>query len=385
MATSTISSANIVTIFQKKVVHEYIRGGRFGPYIGNNENSIIQVNKDLKKHSIPLVGKLSGTGVRGSNSLVGSEEALSNHAFIFQPTHIRNGVLIDNEEREKSEFDLFTEASPSLMNWMNETKRDQIIQALGAIQAGGTYYNYGGAEASGATGSSEASAANMDTWNTNNTDRILYGSAKSNTTAGDHTASLGNIDTTNDKLTTGSLSLLKRIAEDANPLIRPVTLNGDEPFYVYFVGKYGFRDLKQDTAMQQANRDARERNMKNPLFAGGDLMWDNILIKEVADLDKFIDSTGSGLWDGVWGANAAGDSLVDSGAGSSRVGVGFLCGAQALVMGVGKAASFKSRKEDDYQHSTGVAITAKHDIKKIFFNNKQHGMVTHFHSALLDA
>lgn len=385
MASSSISTANIVTNFQKEVNREYVRKGRFGAYIGATENAIIQTNQDLKKHSIPLVGKVGGAGVRGSSTLSGNEQAISNYAMTFQPTYLRQGVVIDNEEREKSEFDLFNEAKPGLMNWLMETKRDQIIQAFGAIEASGTYYNYGGVEASGATGSSAASAANMDTWNTNNQDRILYGSAKSNNTSGDHTTSLGTIDTTNDKLDTDVISLLRRMAADANPLIRPITIENDNPFYVYFVGKYGFRDLAQDSAMQQANREARERGIKNPLFQGGDLMWDNVLIVEVPDLDKFIDSTSGGLWDGVWGAGATGDSLKTGGASSSRVGVGFFCGAQALVMGRGRDASFKTKKEDDYEHLNGVAISAKHDIKKSFFNNKQHGMLTHFHSASLDS
>ena len=156
MSQSTIAAGNKVTDFQKKVNRQYVREGKFGPYIGASENAIIQTNKNIRKKSIPLIGKLNGGGVRGSTSLVGREESLSNFDFTFEPTHLRNGVLIDNEEREKSEFDLFTEARPALMNWMMETKRDQIIQAFGAIQAGGTYYNYGGTEASGAKGSSAA-------------------------------------------------------------------------------------------------------------------------------------------------------------------------------------------------------------------------------------
>lgn len=385
MASSSIATANIVTRFKKKVHREYVRGGRFGPYIGTDENKIIQTVQEEKKCSLPLVGKVGGPGVRGSSQLSGSEQPLSNYAYTLQPTYHRQGVLIDNEEREKSEFDLFGEARPALMNWMNETKRDQIIQAMGAIEAGGTYYNYGGTEASGATGSSAASAANMDTWNTNNTDRILYGAAKGNTTAGDHTTSLGTIDTTNDKLTPGMIELMKRMAQDCDPLIRPIMINEDEPWYVFFVGKYGFRDLRTNTTMTQALREALPRAQKNPLFSGGDLVWDGVIIKEVPDIDKFIDSTGSGLWDGVWGANATGDSLATGGDTSSRVGVGFLCGAQALGFGIGKMASFKRRKEDDYEHLNGVAVSAKHDIKKTFYNNKQHGMLTSFHSASVDS
>jgi len=154
---------------------------------------------------------------------------------------------------------------------------------------------------------------------------------------------------------------------------------------VYFCGSLTFRDIRENSTIQQANREALARGQKNPLFAGGDLMWDNILIIELPDMDKFIDETsGSGLWDGVWGANATGDSLLTGGASSSRVGVGFLCGAQALTFGRGKDATFKMRKEDDYEHLNGVGIVAKHDIKKNFYNSKQHGMVTHFHSAAAD-
>lgn len=385
MANSTINSANVVTRFKKKVAREYVRGGRFGPYIGNDENKIIQVVKEEKKCSLPLVAKVGGAGVRGSTQLSGSEQPLSNYAYTLQPTYHRQGVLIDNEEREKSEFDLFMEARPALMNWMMETKRDQIIQALGAVEAGGTYYNYGGTEASGATGSSAASAANMDTWQAANTDRILYGAAKSNLTSGDHTTSLATIDTTADKMDSGMLTLMKRMAEDCDPLIRPIMIKEDEPWYVLFVGKYTFRDLQEDSTILAANRDARQRGLDNPIFTGGDLLYDGIIIKKIPEIDKFIDSTGSGLWDGVWGANATGDSLKTGGASSSRVAPAFLCGAQAIGMGVGKMASFKRRKEDDYEHLNGVAVSAKHDIKKTFYNGKQHGVFTCFHSAAIDS
>lgn len=386
MASSQISAGNKVTDFQKKVNKVYVREGVFGPYIGATENEIIQTNKNIRKKSIPLIGKLKSAGVRGSTQLVGNEEPLSNFDMLFEPTHLRHGVTIDNEENEKSEFDLFNEAKPALQTWIMETKRDQIIQALGAIEASGTYYNYGGASASGATGSSAASAANMDTWQAANRDRILYGAAQSNLTSGDHTTSLGTIDTTNDKLTTTVLSLLKRMAMQCDPLIRPVMVKNDQPTFVYFTDSYGFRDLKESSAMQQAMREAMPRGRDNPLFTAGDLYWDGVIVKEVADMGKFIDnSSGTGLWDGVWGANAVGDSLKTSGASSSRVSMGCLCGAQAIIFGRGKDASFKRRSEDDYDFMNGVGIVAKHDIKKAFYNGKQHGMITHFYSAAVDA
>lgn len=375
MTSTTVNSNNVVTKFQKKVNKEYVRGGRFGPYTGKTDNAIIQIKEDLKKVSIPLVGKLSGNGVSGSTSLAGAEQALSNYAFTLTPTYYRQGVLIDNEENEKSEFELLDEARPSLMNWAMELKRDQIIQAMGAVEAGGSYLNYG-----------DATAGNLDTWNTNNQDRVLYGAVKSNNSSGNHTTSLGNIDTTADKLTPAMITLLKRMAANATPLIRPVMLKEDEPWYVFFCDTYGFRDLKENSTMAQANREARERGEGNPLFSGGDLLYDGVIIKEVPDFSKFIDgdSTGS-AFDGVWGANSTADSLKTGGASSSRVGVGFLCGPQALGFGLGRMPEFKRRKEDDYEHQNGVGISMKHDIKKMFYNNKQHGMVTAFYSAAIDS
>ncbi len=385
MGASTIQSGNLTTRFQSAVRLEYVRGGRFGPYIGNSVNAIIQTNNDLKKTSIALVTKLKGGGVNGSTQLSGAEESLSNYAATLQPTYWRNGVLIDNEENEKAEFDLFQEARPALMNWTMEKKRDQIIQAMGAIEASGTYANYGGTE--GSYGSGAATAGNMDTWNTANQDRILYGNLKSNLSAGNHTASLATIDTTNDKSTAGTVSLLKRMAGLARPLIRPVMLKGDVPWFVYFVGSYEFRDLKVDSTIAQAQREALQRGEDNPIFSAGDIVYDGVIIKEVPEIDIFIDGDGTGSpWDGVWGANAASaDGLDNGGSGSARVSIGFFCGAQAVGFGIGRMASFKRRKEDDYEHLNGVGVSMKHDIKKLFYNNKQHGMITSFHAAAADA
>ena len=386
MTSATINSGNKTTRFQKEVRREYVRDGVYGDANGNDINSIIQTNKNLKKISIPLVGKVGGAGVTGSSQLSGSEQPLSNYAQTMQPTYYRQGVLVDNEENELAEFDLFQEARPALMDWAMELKRDQITQALGAIEAGGTYYNYGGT--GGAYGATAASATNLDTWNTNNADRIIYGKTISNYSAGDHTASLLNIDTTNDKMTAALVTLAKRRANLARPKIRPVKLGRNKSaVYVMYIGSFGFRDLKQDSTIAQANREARPRDVKeNPIFADGDLFYDGVIIKEVCDMDVFIDGgDASNPYSGVWGAGAAGDSLATGGNGGTRVGVAFLCGAQAVAFVMGRNAEFKRRKEDDYEHLNGVAVSMKHDIKKTFYNNKQHGMVTVFHSASADA
>ena len=389
MAQSTVSTENEVTIYQAKVNKEYVRGGRFAAYIGPGPNSVIQTNTDLRKHSIPLIAKLSGGGVTGTATLSGNEEALANFEMPFTPSHDRNAVKVNDEDDEKSLFSLFKEANPQLKTWLMEMKRDKIIQAMGAISVNtaGDALNYGGTK--GAFGSTAATDANMDTWNTNNQDRVLYGKLKSNNSSGNHTTSIGNIDTTDDKSTAAMVTLLKRMAGLAAPLIRPIMLKDDEPWYVYFLGSLGFRDLNEDSTITQANREARTRGVHtgNPIFVGGDLLYNGVIIREIPEIDIFIDGDGTGSpWDGVWGANAAsGDGLDNGGNSSSRVGIGFFCGAQAVCFGRGKDARMPRDSNDDYDFNKGVGIVAKHDYKKFFFNKKQHGMITCFHSAAADA
>lgn len=384
MASSTIDAGNKTTRFQSKVRKEYVRGGVFGAYIGNTQDSVIQTNKNLKKISIPLVAKIGGGGVKGSTQLTGSEQALSNYAQTMQPTHYRQGVLVDTEENELAEFDLFSEARPNLMDWAMELKRDQIIQALCAVEAAGVYYNWGGSE--GAFGSTEAANTNRDTWDTNNGDRILYGKTISNRTAGNVTTSLATLDNTDDKMNANLITLAKRRANLANPKIRPLKDVDGYKFYVMFIGSFGFRDLKQDSTIAQANREARPRKVRdNPIFVDGDLLYDGVIIKEISDMDLFTDGGDpDSQWSDVWGTSIAEDGFDNAGAGGIRVAPAFLCGAQAVGFVMGRNASFARRKEDDYGFLQGVAVSMKHDIKKVFYNNKQHGMVTVFHAAVAD-
>jgi len=268
-----------------------------------------------------------------------------------------------------------------------ELKRDLIIQAMGSVATATTGQNltYGGSK--GATNSTVSTAAEKDTWVTNNTDRIVYGKLISNLSSGDHTTSLATIDTTDDKMNAALVTLLKRRAGLADPLIRPIIVREDEPWYVLFLGSLAFRDLNEDSTITQANREARVRgvNTGNPIFEGGDLIYNSVIIREIPEIDLFIDGGANDPFDGVWGANATSDNLVTAGNGSSRVGIGFFCGAQAITFGRGRKMRFTRDKNDDYDFKASVGVEMKHDFIKNFYNLKQHGMITTFHSAAADS
>lgn len=374
MANTSVNSSLVVTKFLSEFFREYVRESRFSAYTGTGNNNVITIKEEPggKKINIPLVTRLKGNGVSGSATLRGNGEAIGNYGLDLTPTYYRHAVEFDKEEMEKPAIDLMSTARPLLMDWAKELQRDQIIEAMGAIYNGTTYANYG-----------STAAAAFDTWVTNNSDRVLYGSAISNLTAGDHTTSLSNIDTTNDKLTASVVSLAKRMAQNADPHIRPIKTREDEEMFVMFCDQYAFRDLKTDSVITQAQREALARGKDNPLFKGGDLLWDNVIIREIPEISVFIDgTTGS---NGVWGGNATADGLNDAGASSSRVGACFLCGQQAVSFGMSKRPRMIVDKLYDFEFQPGVAVEMKQDIQKSYFNNKQHGMVTVFVSAARDA
>jgi hypothetical protein len=370
MAETSVHSTNVVTNWLKDFWVEYVRKSRFAPYTGTTDNNIIVIKEGRQIISIPLVTKLSGDGVTGTGTLDGNEEEIDNYAFTLTPTYKRNAVRMTKEDKEKANIDLMKAARPLLMNWAMEKQRDDIIQALMAIYNGTTYANYG-----------TATNAAMDTWLTNNSDRVLFGALVANHVSNDMSTSLATIDTTADKMSAAIMSIAKRIAEGASPAIRPLRTEEDKEMFVCFHDKYAFKNMAADSAVTQAQREVLGKG--DPIFKGGGFVFNNILHVEIPEISKMID--GAGGVSGVWGAGATANSLKTGGDSSSRVGVSFLCGQQALGYGLGQRPQIEVDKLKDFGFRPGVAVELKHEIRKAYFNNKQHGVVTIFTSAATDA
>lgn len=349
MTQTTINSSNVVTRYEKEVTKEYIRGNRFSKYMGTSSNAIIRIREGKQIVDFPLINRLTSAGVSGSTTLEGSEEQLRNYSWSTTPTYIRNAVTFTKEEWDKPAFDIYKEAKPSLSNWGKEKVRDDVITAMGAIYNGTTYSSY-----------ADAAEAAKDTWASNNSDRILFGAATANY-SGDHSADLAKVDSTTDVLTGASISLMKRLAKLADPHITPFRTNmDDEEWFVCFVGSYLFRDLKSDLNAEHQN--AMPRDMKNnPIWTDGDLVYDGVIIREVPEIS----------------------SISGVGASSIDVGPAYMCGAEAIAFGLGQRAKLVEQAID-YDFNKGCAVELKHEIRKTFFNNIQHGMVTGYFASVAD-
>jgi len=360
MADTTVAQGLTVQQWDSKFFKEYTRESRFKKFMGTNENAIIQVKQDLTKKkgdsiTFALVNKLTGAGVTGSATLEGNEEEMDSRSHKLVVDKLRNGVRVAEIDEQFSAIGLRQAAKTVLKTWIMEATRDAIITAFGSID--GIKY-------------SAATEGQKDTWLTNNADRVLFGKAKSNNASNDHSASLGNIDNTNDKLTPAAISLMKRMALTASPKIRPIRTKEDEQWFVCFVNSLSFRDLKNDPVMVQAQREALPRAKNNPLFTGGDLLWDGVIIKEIEDIEVIA---------------GVGNTGID-------VGPAYLTGAQAVGIGWAKRTTSKEEKFD-YGDKHGCAIEEIRGIEKLTFgsgandtdNPKDHGVVTGYFAAEPDA
>jgi hypothetical protein len=182
---------------------------------------------------------------------------------------------------------------------------------------------------------------------------------------------------------------MKRVAQattaaSSAPAINPYMTEGtDYEWYVLFCGSRTFRDLRNDTAMLAANREARPREGTgvldsggNPIFTGGELQWDGVIIKEIPEITTRISVLAP---------------FVNAGAGSITVEPVFLCGQAAMAYGVGQMPAAKEKQDTDYDFVQGVGIEAQYGVAKIARANagssalKDFGMVTGFFAGVADA
>lgn len=369
MAEVALASASERQKWVTNYFAEYVRNSGFKPYMGRTNNSIIISKYEMteeagKSINIPLITRLKGTGVTGSQTLDGAEEELGNYNCNISLDWRRNAVRVPKSTSYKTELDLFGAAKDMLRTWEAEKLRDDVITAmLSLVTTGDTTVTM-----------SASSAANRNAFNAANTDRLLFGKLRSNYSATWATA-VGNLDTTDDKCTVASMSLAKRIAKNADPHIRPYKTGDGREYFVAFHGSRTFRDLKADTTMTQANREARSREGNgmddNPIFQDGDLLYDGIIHREVPEIDDVAAN-------GTYSMNAIGASSAD-------VRPVFLCGAQAVGIAWGQEPTPRTDLTKDYSFRPGVAIEELLGVKKLCFNGVQQGMVSAFFCAASDS
>jgi N4-gp56 family major capsid protein len=318
---------------------EYVRKNQFARYMGTQMSSMIQIREDLTRKEgdtvvFPSVHRLKGAGVTGNTVLEGNEEILDARSLKLAVAVFRHAVAASDWDEQKSVIDLRNAAREALMVWELEKMRNDIISSLGAITADGSV------QVTYAT----ATATQRNTWQTNNADRVLFGILIANGVSNVMATSLLTVDSTNDKLTCAMIDLARRRARNANPRIRPITVNNDEEWFVLFVPSPAFRDLQQDPVMINKLQYAWNRGADNPLFTAGDLITGGVIVREIPEIPV----------------------ITGAGTGGIDVAPCYLCGAQAL--GIAWAQRMKSTTNTrDYGFMHGVGIQEMRGIGKLRF------------------
>lgn len=358
MALSTVQDNNKLVKYLKQFQVEWARENLFSPYQGSGMSSIIQVIEDLSSGgneiNIPHLSQLRGAGV-GSGTLTGNEEKIDDYGQRGWIDWARNAFKMKKNEKHKQSADAFAAAKPLLNDWADTLRRDETIEALMALPSTSTPAGLDSDAGDRVNGIryGAATAAQRNTWNANNSDRVVYGNALANYNA-THATALANIDATDDLFGLGSAKLMRRVGRTAVPAIRPYKVQGGREFFVFFHGPSTFADFQAalDAAGIDKDGRAREGNAmdKNPLFQAGDELYRGGIHVEIPEIDEI--------------AAANWTTLTTAGAGSIRVYPVFMCGQAAMAMLVGQRPQPTFDKVDDYGFLKNAGIEMAYGIAK---------------------
>jgi hypothetical protein len=322
---------------------------------------------DGKQVNVPLMDQLRADGV-ATGQLVGHEEQLDNYGFPMWADWLRHAVSFKKSSTKESAINIREQGTPALQSFIKRWRRDDMIDALLAIPSATIPTNFHTDPGNRVNGIKWgiATAAQRNSWQTANNDRIVFGSRLSNTTVGNVSTSLSTMVVANDKMTAAIGRLLKRQAQQTTnmaawPAIKPYDMAGDAEYYVCFLGTRALRDLAIDPEMANANLQARPRETgykENPIFSGAAFLKDGIIYREIPEIDgRYIIGTGT---------TAVGNGpLAGVGGAGADVSPIFMCGKNAYAYVVGQMPKSTNRDETDYQFLKGIGVEAQYGYGKI--------------------
>lgn len=349
----------------------YIRQSGFDRFMGEGADAIIRVFRESKTDGgmdiiVPLLGVIKNGGVSDGQVLEGNEVDLEQFADKITTRWRRNAVKVPKSSSYRSNMDILRLAGPSLRDWaarlvLKVGLIDQMngIVVRGALQADGYY------SPDSVVRYTDATAAERNAFLVNNADRVQFGVLVSNGSSNVMATALATLDDTADKMSTAVLDLARERAAgtadiaSTGPAINPYMTKDGEEWYVVFVHRRQMRDLRRDPTMFQANRDAMERGKDNPLFRNGDLLWNGMIIKELADLTL------------IPGAGASGTDVAQA----------TLVGQSALAVAWGQQPRLITDNSQDYEFRPAKAIEECIGIKKTSYRGVQYGTYSIFTAA----
>ena len=357
--------ANELIKFRREVISDFLRRSRFDPFMGDTSTSVIVRLADLesngKEINVPLVNQMTGLGV-GVGTLRGNEEMMDSYGMPVWADWRRNAIANNRASNKESSFDVRSTARNLLRGWSRRVIRDDLVDTLSSIPTGTIQPGRFTAPGNCVNGIkwSAATPTQQNSWNTANSDRVIYGTRAWQSVVA---TALGTLVNGTDMMTAALGSQMKRLAKQSGydtvnignyngrPKITPWEIEElDEEMYVCFLGDNAFASLQADANMYQANRDARAREANatgtNPIFTGGALLYDGILYKNIPEITSRL------ILNGVGSASANVEPV-------------FLCGQAAMAYALGQLPRPTTLEDGDYEFIYGIGIEAQYGVAKV--------------------
>jgi N4-gp56 family major capsid protein len=318
-----------VSRWAKELQSEVSKGVYFSKFMGEGPGNAIHVKQmeegKGKDVTFGLVSQLSGSAITGDSSLEGNEQSLSTYSNTVSTNQKRLAVRDTGKfANSKVLYDFRSTALDLLKTQYAELIDADIFSALSPTSGTHAYYR------------ADASAA-------------VYATS-------DPKAALAD----GDDITLGDISAMKTIAQiggSANYRMRPIRVDGQD-YYVLVIHPEVAYDLKQESAWQQAQREAQNRGDSNPLFTGALGVWDGVVIHAHEGVSI--------------GSNAGSGSDVEF--------------ARNLFMGAQAACFAESsdmmwvEKTFDYGNQLGISASKIYGVDISDYNSKDYGVIQYLTS-----
>lgn len=328
MAITNIGDSHALrkALWEKKLYDLIIAGTFFNRFTSESMNSIVWNKKNLMKEQgdkitfgLTTTDPSDHAGVSGSTTLEGNEVALEFGDFNVELEVYRQAVASNIKSKKRTSFNLSAEEEEFLRKWYVSKLDDLHFSAAYASTTLNCYMN-------GSSGFTVGSSA-------------ATGIAAVTAAAG--------------KLTPDLISQAVVVAKTGNGgahyRIEPINVDG-KSLYVLVVSEDTMYDLRSNSVMQQANRDALERGKSNPLFRNDDLIYNGVLITACERCNS--------------GTNASSVAYSEN----------LLMGKSALVRADGM--KFELIKEKfDYKFKNGLAAQMYTGIAKAKFDSKDFSIL----------
>ncbi len=271
-----------VKLWSRRLFHEVIKETWVGKFMGEDSNSMIQIQPEPSKGPgdrvrLGLRMLLTGAGIQGDDTLEGNEEALVTYTDDLLINQLRHATRSKGKMSEQRvPFSVREENRMALRDWWTERIEVWAANHL-ACNTAQTDTRYTGNNATVTVDANHLIIAGPN------------GAGSTAETSISATTSIG----TGNYLTLTDIDRAVARAKTLSPKIRPIRMNGSD-YYVMFLHPYQVYGLRNDQAAANSWGTLQRAAIQggqitgNPIFTGALGVYNNVILHEWSYLPNAV-------------------------------------------------------------------------------------------------